>query len=373
MPKFGLTMESGIITQWFKKEGDPVKKGEVLFEVQTEKILNQVESYYDGILSKILVKEGEEARVGQTVALIANADEIAGKIEVAQPAATVQQAQKPTSFVLATPAAKRIAKEKGIDLSLVKGSGKDGLITEKDVLDYLSEHAQGEEIREYVDEKISPMRKEISDRLSRTYFSSVLVTNCTKVNFSNVMNFKKNNPGVSVTAILIKVLALVLKEYPSFNAWFDGMTLKKFNSVNIGVAVDTDRGLVVPVIKQVEKLSLGEINAALNELAEKARSGKLTQQDISDSHFTVSNLGMYRTEFFTPVLNGNEVAILGVGRTVKELVAWDDGDGFKVQDVCHLSLSYDHRVIDGAVAARFLTRLCELIENKELFEKTVRS
>lgn len=384
MPKFGLTMEVGTITRWYKKEGDPVKKGEDLFEVETEKIVNDAQSMYNGFLKKILVKEGEQAAVGAVVAYVAeNEGELkeAGtpkeettkeekKVEVKEE--KVVREPMPSEHANASPLAKRLAKEKGIDLSLVKGTGPNGRITEQDVLNFANNSISTPLAEEGTKEALSPMRKEISERLSKSYHASVLVTNSTKIDMTEFFKLKAAfNEKISVTAMLVKCVSAVLKKMPEFNSHFDGTTITKFQKINIGVAVDTDYGLVVPVIKEVESLTLSEVNRKLEEISNSARNKKLTEADLSGSHFTITNLGMLRTDIFTPVLNGNEVAILGVGRTLKELVVMEN-DTLAIRQVCNFSLSYDHRIIDGAKAARFLSELASIIEVPNNVSKVVK-
>lgn len=388
MPKFGLTMETGTITRWYKKEGDPVKKGDDLFEVETEKIVNDAQSMYNGFLKKILVKEGEQATVGAVVAYIAENEEelkegVAApkeetteapkeekKVEVKEE--TVAHERMTSGHTNASPLAKRLAKEKGIDLSLVKGTGPNGRITEQDVLNFASRSASAPLAEEGTKEVLSPMRKEISERLSKSYHASVLVTNSTKIDMTEFFKLKAAfTEKISVTAMLVKCVGAVLKKMPEFNAHFDGTTITKFQKINIGIAVDTDYGLVVPVIKDVESLTLSEVNKKLEEISNSARNKKLSEADVSGSHFTITNLGMLRTDIFTPVLNGMEVAILGIGRTLKEIIVMEN-DTLAIRQVCNFSLSYDHRIIDGAAVARFLGELASIIEVPENVSKVLK-
>ncbi len=239
MPKFGLTMEEGTITKWYKKEGDYIKKGDPIFEVESEKIINDVESPVEGYLKKILVKEGETKRVGEIVGLIAETKE-----ELREEVIEEKKVE-----IIASPSAKRLARERGVDLSKIKGSGPQGRITEKDVLDYLEKLEQ----TKFQIEELSYIRKEISKNLKKVYESAVIVTNFTKVDFTNLMNIKNEKlKEISITAILIKILSYVLKKFPKFNAHFDGEKIFKYNNINIGVATDTERGLIVPVIKMLK-------------------------------------------------------------------------------------------------------------------------
>ncbi|NIA10112.1 MAG: 2-oxo acid dehydrogenase subunit E2, partial [Nitrospiraceae bacterium] len=259
--------------------------------------------------------------------------------------------------------AKKLAKENGVDLSMVRGSGPDGRIVEKDVVSILNSGNKAGK------ERLSPLRRTIAENLSKSYRESVLVTNMTEVDMSELLCFKSSlSEKTSVTAILVKIIAEVLKIMPKFNINFDGETIEKFSAVNIGVAVSTDRGLMVPVVKNAGVLSVADINKAVKKLSSAARNGSISSDDFSGSHFTLTNLGMMRTEMFTPVLNRNEVSILGVGRTVKKPVVVDD-DMITIRPMSWFSLSYDHRVIDGADAAEFLGKIAEFIENRDFYNR----
>ncbi len=380
MPKFGLSMEKGFITKWYKKEGDPVKEGDALFEAESEKITNDVPAPGDGFLKKIVVQEGEEQTVGEIIAYIAeNEKELKAEIKEKQvkeikqepkeeiyeekPEASADINKEESHLIKASPIAKKLAREHNIDLSSVKGSGPNGRVIEKDVLAVISgtvpSYAQTKEHTE----ELTPLRKTIAENLAKSYRESVLVTNMTEVDMSALFSFKENyKEKVSVTAILVKAVAEVLKTLPKFNVNFDGNVLKIFSAVNIGVAVNTEKGLMVPVVKGAGTLPLPKISRRVKEISDAARNGNVGPDDLSGSHFTITNLGMMRTDMFTPVLNKGEVAILGVGRTVKKPVVVD-GNKITIQPMCWFSLSYDHRIIDGADAAQFLGELSSIIED----------
>jgi len=380
MPKFGLSMETGTITKWYKHPGDTVRKGDVLVEIESEKITNDVESPLDGFIKTILVQESESKAVGEIIGYIAETEEELkqenrqetpptqqdNNIEEKTTKAPIAQLGKRGS-VSASPRAKSLARDHSIDLSTVQGTGPEGRIIERDVLDCIAKHTQTAR-----KEPLSPLRKEIAERLFKSYESYVLVTNMTKVDMTELLEIKKKLiPDVSVTAILIKCLGSILQKYHEFNVHFDGNSIEKFSTVNIGVAVDTDKGLIVPVIKDADTLSAAEANERLRSLVELARTNKLKQEDVEGSHFTITNLGMMRTDMFTPVLNGQEVGILGIGRSAKELVVKDD-NSTAIRTVAYFSLSYDHRIIDGALAARFLGSLAEVIENESLLREVLK-
>jgi len=377
MPRFGLTMESGFIEKWFKKERDEVKKGEPLLEVSSEKITNEVVSPASGILLKIIGKEKEEIKVGTVIAIIGEEgekiEEIKEKVEPEKITEAVETEETAPGRgapserrrrIKASPLAKKIAREKNLDLSQIRGTGPGGRIEKKDVLTYLS--SVSEKKVEFKIEKLSSLRRTIAERLSKSFHAAVTLTNTTEVDFTEFKKLMKENK-VSITSGLIFVLSKVLKELNKFNAHFDSekKELIIFNDINIGIAVDTEKGLMVPVLKKADKLSLKIINEQIKELAGKARKGIISEDDIKGSTFTLTNLGMMRTEIFTPVINPPEVAILGMGRIIRKPAVTDENK-ISIRELAYLSLSYDHRIIDGADAAKFLEKLAKLIENPVL-------
>jgi len=272
MPRFGLTMESGFIEKWFKEEGEKVKEGEPLLEVSSEKITNEVASPASGILLKIIGKEKEEIKVGTVIAIIGEEREKVeseGIIEAAKTEKISSVRIAPPERggrIKASPLAKKIAREKNLDLSQIKSTGPDGRIEKKDVLAYLS--SVSEKKVEFKIEKLSGLRRTIAERLSKSFHAAVTLTNTTEVDFTEFKKLMKEN-NVSVTSGLVFVLSRVLKELNKFNAHFnsDKKELTIFNDINIGMAVDTEKGLMVPVIKDVDKLNLKTINEQIKKLA----------------------------------------------------------------------------------------------------------
>ncbi|MGB9855566.1 MAG: dihydrolipoamide acetyltransferase family protein [Caldisericum exile] len=376
MPKFGLSMEEGTITKWYKQVGDYVKKGEPLVEVESEKIINTLESPFEGFLKVIKVKEGESAKVGDVIAILGEEKETiqpeiiqetksGSKEEVIGKETQHIQKEVKEDLILASPAAKRLAREHNIDLTQIKGTGPSGRIVESDVLAFIESMKEIKPISKKL--PIDPVRKRIIDNLVKSYKESVLVTNITKIDLTNLLRLKENFPGITLTVFFVKIVSEVLKEFPKFNSHFDGVELEIFDAVNIGVAFDTDKGLVVPVIKDVGNKSLRDIANELDNLKNRVKEDALKVDDLTGSTFTITNLGMMRTDFFTPVLNGKEVAILGIGRVLKEPVIIENQ--IVVREFAYFSLSYDHRIVDGADAARFLGKLAEYIEQESNLQK----
>lgn len=378
IPKFGLTMEKGHIERWLKKEGDSVKKGDSLLEVSSDKISNEITSPVSGILLKIIGLEGEEYPVGHIIGIIGEKDERyepdkTGKEEIVKTTSAIpskdkesvqeigdRRAAQPVHIIKASPLAKKMAKEHGITLSQVSGSGPGGRIVKKDILLF------GEQLKkdDFMVKKLSGLRKTMIDRLSRSYHQAITLTNMSEVDFTELKKHTKSM-GVSITSGLILLVCRVLLSLKQFNSHFEENQLKEYTAVNIGLAVDTERGLLVPVLKNTETLTINNIQEKLKSLSAKAKENELTEEDLQGSTFTITNLGMMRTDFFTPVLNPPEVAILGVGRIVKKPCVVDE-DKISIREMAYLSLSYDHRVIDGADAARFLEKLAHYIESPDL-------
>ncbi|MEA3453534.1 MAG: dihydrolipoamide acetyltransferase family protein [Candidatus Caldatribacteriota bacterium] len=378
MPRFGLTMETGFIEKWFKEEGEKVKEGEPLLEVSSEKITNEVASPTSGILLKIIGKEKEEIKVGTVIAIIGEEGEKVKKIKEKEESKKIIETTERGEIspakvappersgrIKASPLAKRIAREKNLDLSQIKGTGPDGRIEKKDVLAYLSSVSEKKKV-EFKIEKLSGLRRTIAERLSKSFHTAVTLTNTTEVDFTKFKKLMKEN-NVSITSGLAFVSSKILIELNKFNAHFnsDKKELIIYNNVNIGIAVDTEKGLMVPVIKNTDKLNLRTINDQIKKFAGEARNGIISENNIKGSTFTLTNLGMMRTEIFTPVINPPEVAILGIGRIIKKPII-DDEDKISIRELAYLSLSYDHRIIDGADAAKFLEKLARLIENPVL-------
>ncbi len=377
MPKFGLTMEKGYIERWLKKEGGLVKKGDSLLEVSSDKISNEITSPTSGILLKILGKEGEEYQVGHVIAIIGEKNEqsqlekdlgelnkkhLYQNISDKLPVKETKRINENIPNIKASPLAKKMAKENGIVLSKVQGSGPGGRITKQDILAFLEQQQKDD----FKIEKLSGLRKTIIERLSKSYHNSITLTNSTEVDFTQ---FKKQTKslGVSITSGIIFLLCKVLLRLKQFNSHFEKDCLKEYNIVNIGLAVDTEKGLIVPVLKNAHTLDIKNIQENIIDLSNRARINKVKENELNDSTFTITNLGMMRTDFFTAVLNPPEVAILGIGRIIKKPYIIDE-DKIAIRELAFLSLSYDHRVIDGADAARFLDILAQHIEKPELIK-----
>jgi pyruvate dehydrogenase E2 component (dihydrolipoamide acetyltransferase) len=387
MPKLGLTMTEGTVVNWLKNEGDTVEKGEELVEILTEKITNVAEAPASGILKKILVGPGETAKVSEPIGIIAApGEEIeapAAPAERAVPAAeTATQAAEPAKRIKASPAAKKLAEEHGIALADIEGTGPGGRITREDVLKAVESKEAKPEPAAPVTEAaktegkrvpLAGMRKVIAQRMAESARTAPHVTVDMEVDMSQATAFRKSlnavatesiGGKVSFTDIIVKVVARALEDFPVINASLQEEEIVYHGEINVGVAVALEDGLIVPVIKNTNKLGIGAISQLVKELAEKARSGKLTPDEYKGGTFTVTNLGMFGVDSFTPIINPPESAILGVNRIQKKPVVVNDE--IVIRPMMTLSLSFDHRLIDGSVAAQFLQRVKALLENPDL-------
>ncbi|MBX5328519.1 MAG: dihydrolipoamide acetyltransferase family protein [Candidatus Bathyarchaeota archaeon] len=362
MPKLSLTMKEGTVGKWYKKEGEVVEKGEPIVEIISEKATYDLESPASGVLRKILVEEGVDAPVNAALAFITSPDEAFSEEQIR--AEAPQDAGEVGEKVLASPAAKRLAREHGINLSLVKGSGPEGRIVEEDVKRFLEE-SRGllPKIRQVI--PLSGFRKTSAERVSTSFKTAPHSTVVMEVDVSEAEELH-NRLRVSYTTIIIKAVAKALIEHPLLNSTLDGNQIKVFEDVNLGVAAATEYGLVVPVIHNADKKSLQEIDAAIKGLTEKARQGKLSKEELTGGTFTITNLGMYDVEFFTPIINPPEAAILGVGKITEKPVVINGK--VEVKPRMMLSLSYDHRIVDGAPASEFLRKIKEKIERASELE-----
>jgi len=363
MPKLSLTMKEGTVGKWYKKEGDYVQKGEPIVEVISEKATYDLEAPASGVLRKILVQEGVDARVNAVLAVITASDEAFSETEILAEE-TPETVQEVREKALASPAAKRLAREYEIDLSLITGTGPEGRIVEEDVR-RLIEETRGilPKVKEVI--QLTGFRRTSAERVSASFKTAPHSTIMMEVDVSKAAELH-DKLQVSYTAILVKSVAKALTEHRIINSTFGGNQIKIFEDVNLGMAVATEYGLVVPVIRNADKKSSVEIDDAIKDLTEKAKQGKLAREEVTGGTFTITNLGMYGVEFFTPIINPSEAAILGVGKITEKPVATNGK--VEVKPMMMLSLSYDHRVMDGAPAAEFLRKVKDKIEKTLDFE-----
>jgi pyruvate dehydrogenase E2 component (dihydrolipoamide acetyltransferase) len=385
MPKLGQTMEEGKIIKWLKKEGERVEKGEPLVEIETDKTVLEVEARGSGVLRKILAPEDDVVPVTKTIGYIAEEDEVIQEEAAPTPAAPTATAaetpsmEKPkvkTVRIKASPLAKKIAEEKGIDLGQVTGTGPGGRITKADVLTYLESEAAvaaptlaPTPAEEHEVIPMSGMRKAIAKKMvySKTNVPHFYVS--TEVDMTEAAKMRQNlipdieaKTGVrlSFTHILIRSVAMALKEFPQINAIYDNGNIKLAKEINIGIAVGLEEGLIVPVLKGADRMDLIQIASKASRLVAKAREKRLREDEFVGGTFTISNMGAFDVDSFIAIINPPETAILAVGRT-KEKPAVVEGR-IEVRNMMTITLSADHRIVDGVLAAKFLQRIKAILE-----------
>ena len=392
LPRLGQGMEAGTIVKWLKDEGDRVEKGEPLYELDTDKVTQEVEADVGGVLLKIALREGE-APVGRIVAWIGEEGEEVAEEPESPAAETCERSSAEPNFVResraaapaptfdagdrvkASPLARRIARERGIDLHSLTGTGPDGRIVAEDV-----ERAAAGGPRpaapvaaaptgEVESVPLSSVRKTIARRLTAAWqapvFQLTMRADTTRTN-ELVARARELYPEVriTVTDVLAKVCAQALMLHRDVNVQFAEDALLRFPSADVGIAVAAPQGLVVPVVHGVERLSLAEVAAARADVVERARGGKLTSQDLDGGTFTISNLGMFGVEEFVAVLNPPQATILAVGAAVETPVV-RDGE-VVVRPLLALTLTVDHRAVDGAEGAAFLRTVKQFVEDPAL-------
>jgi len=452
MPKLGFNMSEGKLLNWYKKEGEPVKKGEPLFSIETDKTSIDIESNQDGIFLKKFIEEGDTLEVTLPIAIVGNKNENIDDLirevnrqlnreEASTPNEAVEQetpsskqpasatdALRPNGMVKITPRARRVAKENGLDPNTLNiiGTGYQGGISEKDVLNYLASNKvrispiaqkiaedqgidlegisgsgahgkimkrdlvsstvetdsdtpqvladkqyspDGKEILEVI--PYSGVRRIIGERLSESKFTSPHLYFTQKVNLEKLLDLRKQineaqDKKTSVTDYIVRACVISLQKYPDMNSTLSGDQIIKYKTINLGIAVAAPTGLIVPVVKDAEKKTLLEISKDSGALFEKARAGKLSPDEYSGGTFTVSNLGMFGIENFTAIINPPESGILSVSATKDEPFVETDESGNKaitIKPMMNITLSVDHRIIDGLLAAQVVTEIKRLLEN----------
>lgn len=411
MPKLGLTMETGTIEKWLKKEGDVIEEGDILFEVMTDKVSLEVESYNSGILRKIIHFEGEEVPVTDIVAYIGGADE---KIPETEPDAKISQkelsikkikdiniqdknsdsnkiSEKSHSDkkVFITPLARKKAKELEIDYKTVEinGSGPRGRILQDDIIKYNESELRQEKSRSILpigseisgnyqnivlrSFRLRGIRKIIADKMtiSNQTIPHIIISAVADVNELMILKGKIQKKALDLfqvkltfTDFIIKAAAMALRENIGLNSKIAEEEVSILEDINIGIAVSSENGLVVPTILRTDTLSLIEIAKRRTEIIEKARNNNLLFDDLSNGTFTISNLGMFRVRSFTAIINPPQSSILSVGEIYKDIF-FDENENIKAGNFMNLSIAVDHRIIDGADAAKFIQSLLGYLEN----------
>jgi len=392
MPKLSDTMEEGVILKWLRKEGDKIKQGEILVEIESDKADMELEAYDTGVLRKIVVPEGGKARIGGLIAIIGDvAEDIepwlaegsspgakspaksATATVESKPAAAAAGAQPTDGKTKASPLARRLAGDHRIDLARVHGSGPQGRIIKRDLESYLA----GKTVPAALptapivpgraeDVELAPIRKTIAKRMTESKSSAPHFYVTVEIDMDPAITFRDQINTVtelklSFTDIIIKATSVALMKNPQVNATFLGDKMRLYHYTHIGVAVALEEGLVTPVLRNCEQKRLDQINTELRDLADRARSRKLKPEEYTGATFTISNLGMFGVDSFAAIVNPPEGAILATG-TIKEQPVVKAGQ-IVVGHTMKATLSSDHRIIDGAVAAGFLQDLKKILEN----------
>jgi pyruvate dehydrogenase E2 component (dihydrolipoamide acetyltransferase) len=401
MPQMGESIAEGTIVRWIKKVGDPIDRDEPLFEISTDKVDAEIPSPGAGVLLEIKVKEGETVPVNSVVALIgaagekmaspagATASPVAAAVAAPPPAATpAASAAEPTGAATtvadlrrtkSSPVVRKIAQAHQVEISAINGTGLSGRVTKKDILAYVEGGASarpvapgsapadrlpafkpGEGVRV---EKMGVMRKKIADHMVMSVRTSPHVYSAYEVDFSRIDAIRRQKKAqyetagakLTYTAFIAKATVDTIRQFPFSNASLDGENIVYKRDINLGIAVALDQGLIVPVIRNADERNMLGLCRAIQDLAHRARSKQLKPEDVQGGTFTITNPGIFGALFGLPIISQPQVAILGVGSVDKRVVVVDDM--IAVRPMCYLTLGYDHRLIDGADAGRFLQAL----------------
>jgi len=403
MPQLGLTMEKGTILQWLRAEGETVQKGQPVVLIQTEKVEYEVEAPAAGMLLKVIAKEGVELPVGGLMGVLGQPGEdvssllagtpvgIGSRADTLEPraapsppgrvpgeprAAEPVAARGPGERIKISPVAKKMAQEHGIDIAALTGTGPEGRIVREDVERAIATKSREPRAESRVDREaladsipLAGIRKVIFDRMGQSWREAARVTLFADADMSELVRLRQarladweRRFGIkpSYSDLIHLAVARALRDEPRINCRLDGQAVRIRKEVNLAFAVDLGEGLVAAVIRDADKQSLGDLARAARDLADRARSGRLSPDEMADGTFTVTNLGTVGVESFTPIINPPQAGILGVGKIMEKPVVRHGG--IHVRSMMTLSLVFDHRLIDGAPAARFLTKVKELLE-----------
>jgi pyruvate dehydrogenase E2 component (dihydrolipoamide acetyltransferase) len=448
MPKLGQTVEESTIVKWHKATGDTVKKGDVLFEIETDKAVLECESFYDGTLLKILVAEEETVPVQSVVAYIGEPGEevpdaapapvakpevkkavatpapvkaelvkatsakastpVAASAPVAQAPVAVATSSAPTKLFI-SPRAKALVKNKVVNAANIAGSGPNGRIVEKDVLAYLEQTGYNDlriapaakrlasssnvdilevkgtgdggrimvrDVETTIAEQpiiMSKMRQIIASRLAQSFGQIPHFYVTTSIDMTDLLAYRKElkakDINLSVTTFILEAVVMTLEEFPIVNSSTDGVAVKWHSDVDLGIAVSLEKGLVVPVVKGAQTLTMEELQNQMKALSEKARTGRLMPDEMSGSTFTVSNMGMFDVESFSAIINPGEGGILAVSSTLQQAVVVDGA--IAVRSMMKVTLSADHRTVDGTKGAEFVKALKSKLEDIDLWKSLI--
>jgi 2-oxoglutarate dehydrogenase E2 component (dihydrolipoamide succinyltransferase) len=383
VPSLGESVSEAAIAKWHKKQGDAVKVDELLLELETEKVTLEVNALSSGVISKILKNEGDTVYVGESVGQITEGE----ASSVASPSTLdkeIKQQPASTNKVDIPPSVQRLVSENKLQLADIKGTGREGRVTKGDVLEFINTPPVKETELPVITNvvranegmvervKMSRLRKTIADRLKQSQNTAAILTTFNEIDMLKVINLrmqyreefeKKHGVKLGFMSFFVKATIEALKTVPSVNAEIEGDEILYKNYYDIGVAVGTEQGLVVPIVRQADKLSFAKVEKEIAGLGKKAREGKLSMSDLSGGTFTISNGGVYGSLLSTPIINPPQSGILGLHKTEERPVVVNGK--IEIRPMMYIALSYDHRIIDGKEAVTFLVKIKGLIENPE--------
>lgn len=390
LPKLGESIHSATIVQWFKKIGDTISLDEPLLEVSTDKVNSEIPSPVAGVLKEIHASPDQELQVGELIAVIGTSVQAGIRETASTPAifASSQENNEMKNFF--SPALLRIAREKGIgfqELEKILGTGMGGRLTKSDLEEYIDKKFASAKPCPYAAKSIIPpvstesemnverlkmtgMRKAIADNMVRSFYEAPHATLVTEVDVTHLIKkiqaeketfLAKHGFKLTITAFVARAIAKALQEYPLINSSLEGDTILVKRFVNLGIAVSVDQGLMVPIVKHCQRMDIVEIAKTIGELSTKARTGKLTPDDVTDGTITMTNFGMSGVQIGVPIIRFPEVAIVGVGSTYKRVVPLED-DVLAVRSMMYISVTFDHRVLDGMYGCGYLGALKKHLE-----------
>lgn len=411
MPQLGETVTEGTVTKWYKKAGDFIKADETLFDVETDKVSTEIPSPVAGVVSEICVAEGVTAKVGVTLAVIAESG-AAAKLQAPAAAAVLPAAAAPVmaghtrmaprghAADRLSPVVRRLIAERNLDVSLITGTGRDGRITRDDVVEYIASGADAKPaasapvVKPAVAMPAAPapttspaganastlplnaVRRRVAENMTRSWTTAPHVLQVVEADFHKVDQARraasvawKQREGFALTYLpfIVRAVSIALGKYPKLNATFNGDSITLLKRINIGIAVDLNfEGLMVPVVKDVPNKSLPQIAREINDLAQRARSGKLKPDELTEGTYTISNNGAFGTVITAPIINQPQVAVMSTDSIRKKPVVIEsaEGDSIGVRPVGVLAQSFDHRAVDGAYCGAFLSEVKNIIETR---------
>ena len=374
VPTLGESVTEATVGAWFKKDGDNVAVDEMICELETDKVTIEVPSTINGVVSKIIVKEGETVELDAILAILEEGAAAAEKNKMSNNKTGEKNIAEETKSVKNAPSAEKIMKEKNIDPSSLKGSGRDGRIMKEDVMSLPNNQNTKKSLMPSMESeekvKMTRLRQTIARRLKESQNTAAMLTTYNEADMTAILKirsefkdqfFSKHGVKLGFMSFFVKACCKALEEVPEVNAQIDGEYIIYKQYVNMGVAVGTDNGLVVPVLKNADAMSFSDIEKEINKMGLLARDGKLSMSDMTGGTFTISNGGIYGSLMSSPILNSPESGILGMHKIQERPMAIDGK--IEIRPMMYLALSYDHRIVDGKGAVTFLVRVKENLED----------